>query len=217
MSEYAKNSDLFIKVSNGEYPYTLYKIKKENVNFFFGPTITYGLLAAMGFAKINPTDKPDHEILIEGKPVEIDGVYYQTWTGRNYTPEERKAALVTKRSEIKSDITRHYEMCVTDGYRDPDTGFHISLTKSDLAILHDRRVLIELGYTGDFILKSTDDRVFTFNKDKMLSIIENCLLMIKKLDELVITIESEIDVIDDPKMLPLSSEIYTRFHDLIKT
>lgn len=217
MSEYAKNSDLFIKVSNGEYPYTLSKIKKENINFFFGPNIAYGLLAAMGFAKVNPTNKPDYEVPIEGKPTVIDGVYYQTWTGRDYTPEEKEAALSVKRNKIKSEINDQYNMCINAGYRDLDTVFHIGLTESDLSTLHNRRVLIELGYDGDFTLKSKNGEVFTFDKDKMLSIIKNCLLMVKKLDELVITIGSEIDAIDDLKKFPSSSDICTRFHDLINT
>lgn len=214
MSEYVKNSDLFINLVTGEYPFTLYKIKKNNTHIFFGPKVLYGLLYALGYALVNPTDKPDTDVAIEGKPYEIDGQYYQSWTGRDFTPEEARIALIDKKSEIKNKIVSHYEHMREDGYIDEDTGISLSLTESGIGMLLNRNALIQLGYNGDFVIKSKLGTVHSLSKDQMSSLIKNCLLYLKKLDELLILLHEEIEQMTEIKQIPSYTDIVNRFEEI---
>lgn len=54
-------------------------------------------LAALGYARIINTPRPDGDVVTQGDPEERDGVWYQTWSVREFTEEEiedqRQAAI----------------------------------------------------------------------------------------------------------------------------
>ena len=56
--------------------------------------------ADKGFPKVEPTDKPDGDVVTETIPVLIDGVWTQQWAVRDFTTDEVAANLQAEREEM---------------------------------------------------------------------------------------------------------------------
>jgi len=81
------------------YPYTIGKLRKDNLNTSFPKNPSDDFLASWGVMRVTQTDKPQVNYtknVIENTPVLSDGAWTQVWSTEDATEEE-----VTKRtSEI---------------------------------------------------------------------------------------------------------------------
>lgn len=61
-------------------------------------------LAALGYARIHPTPRPEGDVVTQGKPENRDGKWYQTWIVRDFTDEERTERAEQVNAERRAGI-----------------------------------------------------------------------------------------------------------------
>jgi len=85
----------YVKVINGTaVPYSLSKLRSENPQTSFPEQIPDATLASYDVYPVVTGAMPETDIVKAG-PIElIDGQWTQTYTGRDYTPEEKRPKMV---------------------------------------------------------------------------------------------------------------------------
>jgi hypothetical protein len=104
---------MFLRFQNNviEYPFSLKTIKEENPNVSFPSEISVELLAQYNVFPVVPTAPPNSTITqdpAESVPVNINGVWTQTWVMVNIPVNEaearqRNADYAAERNLIKAD------------------------------------------------------------------------------------------------------------------
>lgn len=74
-----------------KYPYTLDDLRRDNPNTMF--PADFDDWADYGVVDVAATEPPAADVVTEIEPALVDGVWTQQWSGRSYTPEERKALV----------------------------------------------------------------------------------------------------------------------------
>lgn len=85
---------MYVKVTDGvPTEYTLRQLKSDNPNVSFPKSPSEALLASYSVYPVVDASKPDNDIVTEGPIVEIDGVWTQTYNGRDLTAEEKRQSM----------------------------------------------------------------------------------------------------------------------------
>lgn len=99
-------STALIKIESGVYPLYLSQVRQENPNVSFPSKPTVEQLEEFGFAVVEQTERPEGDVVTEGTPEFVDGVYKQTWVVREYNTEERIEQLKNMKAKLAEDISR---------------------------------------------------------------------------------------------------------------
>lgn len=87
----------FINIVTGEYPVSDKVIRDTHPNTCFPLYMSGVNLEDFGYALVNKTPTTEHDSstkkVVEDSPIDIDGVYYQTWLVVDKTPEEIQAGI----------------------------------------------------------------------------------------------------------------------------
>jgi len=85
----------YVKVNNGTAtPYSLAQLKRDNPQTSFPAKVSEQILASYDVYPLVNGARPANDIVQTG-PIElINGVWTQTYTGRDYTPEEKRSSMV---------------------------------------------------------------------------------------------------------------------------
>lgn len=83
-------STKMIRIADLSYPRYIYDMRKEFPNVSFSDNWSQPeTITDWGYEYVWPTTRPVNDVVLEGQPVQgEDGLWYQTWTDREYTPEE---------------------------------------------------------------------------------------------------------------------------------
>ena len=82
---------MFLDLQNNR-PVSSNAIRRAHPNTSLPRNPSDDTLAALGYARVHPTPRPDGDVVTEGQPDQgDDGKWYQTWEVRDFTPEEREA------------------------------------------------------------------------------------------------------------------------------
>ena len=85
----------YVKVENGvPILYTLSQLRQDNPNVSFPREPTASVLADYGVYILQDDPKPRAEVVEKGPIEERNGEWWQTYTGRDETPEEYRADMV---------------------------------------------------------------------------------------------------------------------------
>lgn len=85
---------MYIKVTDGSpVEYTLAQLRTDNPNVSFPKFPSNDLLASYSVYPVVDASKPDNDIVTQGPIVEINGVWTQTYTGRDLTAEEKRQSM----------------------------------------------------------------------------------------------------------------------------
>jgi len=83
---------------------TLQGIRRANPNASIPSNPDDATLSMLGYARIQPTPRPEGDVVTEGKPEQRDGVWYQTWEVREFTAEELAEREQQQRDELAQQI-----------------------------------------------------------------------------------------------------------------
>ena len=85
---------MYIKVTDGlPVEYTLAQLRADNPNVSFPKFPSNDILASYNVYPVVDASKPDNDIVTQGPIVEIDGIWTQTYTGRDLTAEEKRQSM----------------------------------------------------------------------------------------------------------------------------
>ncbi|WP_368874862.1 hypothetical protein [Proteus mirabilis] len=99
-------STKLIDTRSGDYPRYISDVKSEYNNSSFPRALDSDLLIPLGYDAVLPSDRPDGDVVTEGKPVKAeDGKWYQGWDVRDFNKEE----LETIFNDMKSGLCREAE------------------------------------------------------------------------------------------------------------
>ena len=85
---------MYVKVNNGTATkYSLSQLKKDNPNVSFPTSPSDALLSSYDVYPLVNNDRPAVDIVETGPIQEINGVWTQTYTGRNFTAEEKRQRM----------------------------------------------------------------------------------------------------------------------------
>ena len=85
----------YVKIENGvPLLYTFSQLKKDNPNVSFPREPSASILADYGVYVLQQDPKPRAEIVEKGPIEERNGEWWQTYTGRDETPDEYRADMV---------------------------------------------------------------------------------------------------------------------------
>ena len=80
---------MYINTETLEYPLTLRQVRQAVPNVSLPKEPDDATLNALGFAIVQPVERPAGDVVTEGKPEQReDGKWYQTWEVRSYTADE---------------------------------------------------------------------------------------------------------------------------------
>ena len=84
----------YVKVTDGvPTEYTLRQLRNDNPNVSFPNNPSDALLASYNVYPVVDASKPDNDIVTLGPIVEVNGVWTQTYTGRDLTAEEKRQSM----------------------------------------------------------------------------------------------------------------------------
>lgn len=96
---------MYIRLSDGRVAKRL--IVPENVSLPRNPSDD--TLAALGYARIHPTPRPDGDVVTQGQPEQgEDGKWYQTWEVRSYTAEEIEQQRLEQEAQEQAEIAQRF-------------------------------------------------------------------------------------------------------------
>lgn len=79
---------MYINTETLDYPLTLRQVRQAVPNVSLPKEPDDVTLNALGFATVQPTERPTGDVVTEGKPELVEGVWRQTWEVRSYTADE---------------------------------------------------------------------------------------------------------------------------------
>lgn len=148
-----------IHVDSGVYPVYMNRVRKDNPNVSFPPNPSVAQIAEFGYAVVQPTARPAGDVVTEGQPALVDGIYTQTWDVREYTAEEREVRLHELKEQIRLDVNAKRDEALAQGFdfETADTIIGVKLGSSD------RLVLAQLQQQAErHITQGAPDTTMTF-------------------------------------------------------
>ncbi|MAF06172.1 hypothetical protein [Herbaspirillum sp.] len=101
---------MYINTQTLEYPLTLRQVRQAVPNVSLPKKPGEATLNALGFATVQPTERPTGDVVTEGQPEkQTDGTWRQVWNTRPYTDAERAEALERAKSDAMQRINVGYE------------------------------------------------------------------------------------------------------------
>jgi len=126
----------------------------------FGPTVNSEVLRSFGYAPVETTAIPKADVVVEGEPELVDGVWKRTWVTREHTPEERSAEITNELDRALEAIERLRESQFGVGFPylfNNGEVYHVQVRDGDRANILSKRTrakeALEEGrkdYTVDF-------------------------------------------------------------------
>lgn len=209
------NSTLLINTVTGEYPVYLSKVRRDNPNVSFPQTPSEELIASMGLAVVQPRLRPEGDVVTEGTPELVDGVYHQVWEIRTYNEEELAQLLLEAKNERARRVSdlRDSELAMGLEYLFPDaTVGHVQLRAQDQINLHSLRAeamaLEAAGQTEAVIgFRNYENVTKMMTPEQVLEMIAAALVFGKKIYQASWGLKDQIDAatnIDEIPVIPNS-------------
>jgi predicted mannosyl-3-phosphoglycerate phosphatase (HAD superfamily) len=106
---------MYLRIINNEivYPYSLQKLREDNLNISFPSEMTETLMNEWDIFEVRQTPKPTDytKNISEETPILIEGVYYQNWEQTNASESEINVRISLKWEEIRSERNELLKEC----------------------------------------------------------------------------------------------------------
>ena len=100
---------MYINTETLDYPLTLRQVRQAVPNVSLPKQPDEATLNALGFATVQPTERPTGDVVTEGAPqLQADGTWRQTWDVRSYSAEEEAAQLKRAKENAQRRINDGY-------------------------------------------------------------------------------------------------------------
>lgn len=147
-------STLLLKVDTGDYPLYLQQVRMANPTVSFPENPSEDVIADVGYAVVTPVARPVADVVTEGTPELVDGVYYQTWDVRNFNDTEKATRLAARKNAVSTELLE---------LRDRDLAGGFSFTTSDSRTFgvqlrpEDRVNLLGLRLEAEYLLNNAPE------------------------------------------------------------
>lgn len=138
-------SDKLIRLSDSQYPIFLSQVRQDNKLVSLPQEPTEEQLLELGYVLVQKVTPPTGDVVTEGTPTQVSGVWTQTWNVRAYTTEELATQLTQKKAELSDRLTGSYTQGILEQGIAYDFGgtygtLHIQVRDGDRANLVGLRV-----------------------------------------------------------------------------
>lgn len=136
-----------IRSSDGQYPVYLSDFRADNPNVSIGTWIYSENLVEFGYFPVIPVTPPEGDVVTEGAPHFNDQTqeWEQTWTSRDFTPEEIAANLQSakdvRKSEAQVVLSQDVELGIP--YPVDNVEYKVRVKSFDLATLTSIKTVLE--------------------------------------------------------------------------
>lgn len=168
-----------IQVDGGNYPVYMNRVRKDNPNVSFPPKPTVEQLSEFGYAVVLPTERPQGDVVTEGKPVEVEGEFKQTWDIREFTAEERQVRLLEMKERVCHEVNVKRTEALSYGldFEYDDEIIGVKLEDSD------RMVLAQLQQQAERLIAQGQDTTTLVFRSRDNETLELTALVISQLVE----------------------------------
>ncbi|AFC21385.1 hypothetical protein [Staphylococcus haemolyticus] len=128
-----------IRSSDGKYPVYLTDFRADNPNVSIGTWVYSENIAEFGYFPVIPVTPPTGDVVLEGPPEFNDQTqqWEQTWTSRDFSPEEiaanLEAAKQNRKAEAQNVLSRDVELGIP--YPVGNVEYKVRVKSFDLATL----------------------------------------------------------------------------------
>lgn len=132
--EKVNSSTLFIEVATGKYPVTLSDIARKYTDRSFSVTPPRVDISDLGYEVVNPSLKPEGDVVTEGEPELIEGEWFKVWDVRNYNDSEKSVMLTQRKETLSSQVMqiRNDDFEIGTTYTlSPEVSFNVQLRQED--------------------------------------------------------------------------------------
>lgn len=106
---------MYVKVTDGvPTEYSLSKLRQDNPNVSFPKQPSDALLATYGVYSVVQGDRPANDIVSLGPIVDVNGVWTQTYTGRDFTAEEKRQDMVVTMRQARLALHQAGKLSLVD-------------------------------------------------------------------------------------------------------
>lgn len=163
-----------VQIATEEFGITLSEIKHRHRNVIWGSSIDETLIGILGYAVVDPTVKPEGDVVEEVAPVLTNGRYAQQWSVRPYTDTERTNRLNVIRTETIGAIMDLEEQALARGVPydfGGDIGMgHIQLRDKDRANHAGMAGMAQRSPGVNQPFRSLENRVMMLTSDQVIAV-----------------------------------------------
>ena len=108
---------MYAKISGNtvtQFPYTFGDLRRNNPNVSFPKQPSDALLASYGVYPVVQGDRPANDIVSLGPIVDVNGVWTQTYTGRDFTAEEKRQDMVVTMRQARLALHQAGKLSLVD-------------------------------------------------------------------------------------------------------
>lgn len=189
------SSTKLINTKTNEYPQYLRNLYAQNPTISFPEIMPEEMAARYGFCVVKETKKPAGDVVTEGFPQIVEGVYKQQWNVRPFNEQELADQIVELRKKKEYDFRDAIKQIMIDGLMvegDAEVGPGVA---GKPKLEHFKEVMVYGGDLNNLIMirevaKTTTDKTFwleTIDGDKELPtpvVVEITILTMQKVYEL---------------------------------
>lgn len=208
-SEKVTSSSLLIEVATGDYPISLYALAVKYEDRSFSVTPPRADIEALGYAVVEPTPFPEGDVVTEGAPELVDGVWRQVWDVREWNTEETAVMLTRKKNELNSRVmsVRNDDFEIGMPFTvDGGEEFHVQLRVEDkinLILLQLEAKTLVGGDSGNSqSFRSLENRTIVMTPEKMIEMTNAALLAVKAIYQGSWDLKDQIDQAESLSELP---------------
>lgn len=171
------HSSLIINTDTLQYPVSISQIRRENPTVSLPALPTVAQIEALGYAVVKTVPRPVADVVTEGKPALIDGVWTQVWETREFNSQELSARLNAARETRKNELKEYRERVLYKGHPFDFNGVigHVQLRDGDRANITGLRVkaesLVRAGVTDPVMFFRTyENEVHYITPEQMIAL-----------------------------------------------
>ena len=188
--EKVNSSTLFIEVATGKYPVTLSDIARKYTDRSFSVTPPRVDISDLGYEVVNPSLKPEGDVITEGEPELIEGEWFKVWDVRNYNDSEKSVMLTQRKETLSSQVMqiRNDDFEIGTTYTlSPEVSFNVQLRQEDrinLLLLNMRAkeaILVEDTSLESF--RSYENITFKLTPTQIVEMTDTALTAVKSIYE----------------------------------
>lgn len=152
-------STQLIKIETGEYPVYLSKVRRDNPNVSLPIEPSEELMLNLGYAVVTQVTRPEGDVVVEGTPQLIEGVYTQSWNVRSFTEEELVQQLDQKKQQLNRSVMQMRDKELEEGFE------HITDSGAVFGVqtrLEDRLNMLYLNMNAERLVAAGDSTLQEF-------------------------------------------------------
>lgn len=176
-----------IHADSGTYPVFLGDMAKYAPNTAFGPTSDSETLYEFGIELVKEIPAPVGDVVTEGPPEQILGVWTQTWISRSYSEVEAANKLEERKGTMYDQAEGLRVTALGKGfpYRFPDDQvLHVQVRSSDRGNISDYRTIakevIAAGAEMDFPFRVYENITVVLTAQQMVDMADRTFVQVKQ-------------------------------------